>query len=342
MAVTGFVAGYLGVAGVRAWAMRRGLMDVPNERSSHTVPTPKGGGIVFFPIALLAIPFAASAAGAGRLLTFLGLGGLIAAVSWLDDLREIRAGIRLVVHTAAAIAAVVAFGAWPAIAVPGIGELAVGAGGVALAVVWIVGLTNAYNFMDGIDGIAGAQAVVALVGWAVLSHLAAWPAAGAVALLLAAACLGFLAHNRPPARIFMGDVGSAFLGFTLAVMPLLADPADPLLPATAAWMVAPFVIDSVHTFGQRLVAGQNVLAAHRSHLYQRLVVAGWSQGRATAFYAVLAFIGAAFGIAWWTGAGSPSWIHLAVLPGFYAVMLLVTRRAEARHVHNDTGQHHFA
>jgi Fuc2NAc and GlcNAc transferase len=331
LAAIGLVSGYLGVAGVRAWAARRGVMDMPNERSSHSIPTPKGGGIVFFPIALIALPFAAG--GGGRLMAFLGLAALVAAVSWLDDLQEIRAGRRLAVHATLAIAAVLALGAWASAVVPSVGELRLGVGGTILTIVWIVGLTNAYNFMDGIDGIAGSQGVVAFTAWLLLAHLAAWPVVGAFACLMAAACVGFLAHNRPPARIFMGDVGSAFLGYSLAVMPLLADPADPLLPATAAWLVAPFVIDTIHTFVRRLVNGENVLEPHRSHLYQRLVVAGWSHGRVVVFYSALALAGAALGIIWWISAGSLAWIHLLALFGLYTVMVVTTRRAEAYHAH---------
>ena len=206
-----------------------------------------------------------------------------------------------------------------------------------MAVVWGVGLTNAYNFMDGIDGIAGAQAVVAGAVWGVAGAWLGVPSVAFVGACVAAATLGFLVHNRPPARIFMGDVGSATLGFAFAALPLVATPSvAPVvagrLPLFALLTVWPFVYDAVATFGQRLARGENVLAAHRSHRYQRLVIAGWRHGAVSAAYAALALASALAGLRWlvagdgWTAAAG-----LALTP---LVLAALVRRAERRSAQN--------
>jgi UDP-N-acetylmuramyl pentapeptide phosphotransferase/UDP-N-acetylglucosamine-1-phosphate transferase len=155
--------------------------------------------------------------------------------------------------------------------------------------------------MDGVDGIAGAQALVVGLGWAMLGWLGHQPHVSVMGMLLAGASLGFLIHNWPPARIFMGDVGSAFLGYTFAVLPLMAahaPQADSRLAMVGALLLWPFVFDSGFTFIRRALRGENVFAAHRTHLYQRLVIAGHSHLFATALYAGLAVVGALLAVAW--------------------------------------------
>jgi UDP-N-acetylmuramyl pentapeptide phosphotransferase/UDP-N-acetylglucosamine-1-phosphate transferase len=166
----------------------------------------------------------------------------------------------------------------------------------ALALLWVVGLTNAFNFMDGIDGIAACQAITAGLGWGFLALQAGVPFAAALGFLLASSSLGFLCHNWSPARVFMGDVGSLFLGFTLAMLPFLVgelsrDRSGTGLACSAVSLMWPFVFDSTFTFLRRLIKGENVFDAHRSHLYQRLVRAGWSHPAVTFLYAVLGITG---------------------------------------------------
>jgi UDP-N-acetylmuramyl pentapeptide phosphotransferase/UDP-N-acetylglucosamine-1-phosphate transferase len=112
-----------------------------------------------------------------------------------------------------AIIAIAGYGFWGTLALPVVGSVNLGWWGAVLTVMWIVGLTNAYNFMDGTDGIAGSQAVIAGLGWALIGWAAGIPLVGGIGFLIAGASLGFLAHNWPPARVFMGDIGSAFLGY---------------------------------------------------------------------------------------------------------------------------------
>jgi UDP-N-acetylmuramyl pentapeptide phosphotransferase/UDP-N-acetylglucosamine-1-phosphate transferase len=154
-----------------------------------------------------------------------------------------------------------------------------------------VGLTNAYNFMDGIDGIAGGQAVVAGVGWAIVGLLMDLPFVFIFAGLLASTALGFLFHNWPPAKIFMGDVGSAFLGFSFACLAMAGASREPSLAIAGVLLVWPFVFDTLFTFFRRLKNRENVFAAHRSHLYQRLVIAGYSHRTVTLIYMGLDVMG---------------------------------------------------
>jgi UDP-N-acetylmuramyl pentapeptide phosphotransferase/UDP-N-acetylglucosamine-1-phosphate transferase len=161
-----------------------------------------------------------------------------------------------------------------------------------------VGLTNAYNFMDGIDGIAAGQGIVAAIGWGIIGLITGNPFLTALGFLLAASCLGFLCHNWPPARIFMGDVGSAFLGYTFAVLAVIASQSDPRLAFIGILFVWPFVFDAVFTFFRRLRKHENVFEAHRSHLYQRLVIAGYSHGVVSTLYIGLAGAGVVVGV-WW-------------------------------------------
>ncbi len=332
LSIPAVVLSWAGVYAFRRWAEQRGILDLPNERSSHTRPTPRGGGVV---IAGISLAFGAVlAAGSGgaearRLFAPYALGAvLVSAVSWLDDLRSLPRGIRLAIHAAAAAAAVAGLGFWETIAVPVLGPLAIGWLGPALALLWIVGLTNAYNFMDGIDGIAAGQAVAAGTGWYLAARSDGPAFVAGFALLVAAASLGFLLHNWSPARIFMGDVGSAFLGYTLAVMPIAyARCAGGSAASGAPWLgvllVWPFVFDTGFTFVRRLLKGENVFEAHRSHLYQRLVAAGWSHARAAALYVGMACAGVPAALAWARGSAGAGAVSLALAAALASALWLL-------------------
>ena len=327
---------------VRRAALRRAVMDIPNERSSHAVPVPRGGGLGM--IAAVAVVWALAAwASSDVRAPWLAVGAaLVAAVSAFDDVRTLRAGPRFAVQAAAAGLVAWATGGWVWLAVPGAGPVALGAAGVVLAVVWTVGLTNAYNFMDGIDGIASGQAVVAGVAWAGAGLWLGVPAVAFVGACVAAAALGFLVHNRPPARVFMGDVGSATLGFVLAALPLVAGarvaPAlAARLPLFALLAVWPFVYDAAATFAQRLARRENVLAPHRQHRYQRLVIAGSSHGAVSALYTALAVASGAGAVRWLVAADG--WAAAAGLTFVPVVLWLAVRRAErAAHLGRVPGQ----
>ena len=311
LAVLVIAASYAGVEWVRRLALRRGVLDVPVERSSHQVPTPRGGGIVIVVATLLA-PLCVGGLGTGRVpapvAAWLAGGTAVALAGWVDDLRSLSSRTRLVVQLSAALVLLAVAGCWSQLDLPLAGRVPLGWAGCVLALLWIVGMTNAYNFMDGIDGIAAGQAVIAGIAWAMIGRQAGDAGIAAIGAAIALSTAGFLMHNRPPARIFMGDVGSGFLGFTVAALPLLlaADGADAdrdRLPVVAAALVWPFLFDATFTFIRRLVRGENILEAHRSHLYQRLVITGASHAQVSALYAGWALLSATLGLLWLWGSG---------------------------------------
>lgn len=294
-----FAASWLGVTIFRRSGLARDLLDVPNERSSHSDPTPRGGGLMIVLVCLFgylaihlifAVPFSKG--------YFIGA-LMVAIVSWLDDLYSLPFWSRLVVHVAAAGVLVADLGVWQGAVLYPSFEVNFGMifGGI-VTVGWVVWLLNAYNFMDGIDGLAALQAVVAGVAWAVFGFYFNLPGSFLFAGVVACVSLGFLLHNWQPAKIFMGDVGSAFLGFTLAAMPLLfrgeAQENMPVLPTIAGLFVWFFVFDTIFTLLRRTVNRERVWEAHRGHLYQRMVMGGMSHRTVTMLYGSAAALLAAF------------------------------------------------
>ena len=267
-------AGAIGLAGTwltRRYALRRNLLDRPNERSSHTVPTPRGGGIAIvagFCAALLAWAALGNAPQAATLAAALLPASLLTAgMGFWDDHRPLPARARLVAHFAAAGWAVAILGPVQSLPWPG-ATIGLGVAGTVLTVVAVVWILNLCNFMDGIDGIAGSEAVFVALAAAALG--APDSPAKVPLLMLATASAGFLAFNWPPAKIFMGDVGSGFLGLALAAL-LLAQHAHGGLPiAAAVILLGVFVCDATVTLLVRLLRGERVHEAHRSHAYQRL------------------------------------------------------------------------
>ena len=284
---------------VRRYALARAVLDVPNHRSLHERPVPRGGGLAIAAV-ILGGTAALGAAGwiAPSLALAVGVGGAaIAAVGWADDHAHVPARWRALVHFAAAAWAVWWLGGFPALRV-GAGSLPLGFAGTVLAAVGVVWLTNLYNFMDGIDGIAGGEALVAGAVGGALLWMDGERGLGALALLTAASALGFLAWNWAPARIFMGDVGSGLLGFVFAVLALASERAGslPLL----AWMLllGVFVFDATATLVRRVLRGERFYDAHRSHAYQRAVQAVGSHARVSgAVVALGAVLGALAAVA---------------------------------------------
>lgn len=329
------------VAGLIRFAPKIGLLDRPNNRSLHTKVTPRGGGlgfVVFFAVALGTLLLLGVIAGELRspLMVYLGAALFIATVSLRDDFKSLSPGLRLPCQLAAAVAAVTGVASFGFVSIPLMGSVHLGWAGAMLTVVWIVGLTNVYNFMDGIDGIAGVQGVAAGLAWVAVG---AWSGASAITLLgilLAAGCLGFLFHNWSPARIFMGDVGSAFLGYSFAVLPLLLLRSQSvaggnfnpgLVPVLALLVVWPFVGDGLYTFIRRALRREAVWKPHRSHLYQRLAQSGWSHAGVSSLYAVWCAVSALAGLSWLVGPGAiAAGLTVVSLGALGAVYLLVSSR----------------
>ena len=287
-----FCVSYLGVGLYRRWSLHQKLLDIPNERSSHSEPIPHGAGLVIVIICLVIyVPMSILVSGTFSWGYFTGA-LLIALVSYLDDLRPIRFTWRLIVHCMAAVVLITDTETWHGITM--LGNLQLGNFGYVITFLWIVWMVNSYNFMDGIDGLAGLQAVIAGVGWLILGIMLGMPVIYLFGGVIAAASLGFLLHNWNPAHIFMGDVGSAFLGFTFAALPLMArtsvTKSPDLLPIAAVLFVWFFLFDSVVTIVRRAIRGEKIWIAHREHLFQRLVSAGYTHRRVTVLYGVLASI----------------------------------------------------
>ncbi len=264
-------------------ARRHGLLDLPNERSSHQVPTPRGGGIaiVVASAAGLLMLAAFGSVKASLVMVVLGGGIAVAAVGFVDDRSRLSARTRLAVHLAAALSALGLLGGLPAIQL-GASVLHFGWGGFVVATLAIIWVLNLFNFMDGIDGIAAAEAVFVLGGGAVLSDISATGvAASQGAIVVAAAALGFLAWNWAPAKIFMGDVGSGYLGYVVAVLAIASAVDNP--GALLSWLIlgGVFFCDATVTLIRRLVRGERLSQAHRSHAYQRLSRRWRSHARVT-------------------------------------------------------------
>jgi Fuc2NAc and GlcNAc transferase len=256
---------------VRDVMLSRGLLDIPNERSSHTRATPRGGGIgivVSMTGALVTLALL------GRLQNglFLALavgGGAVAAVGFLDDRHKVSPRWRLLVHTLAAVWAVYWVGGLGSVRIgehlahPGF----IGSGFAVLGVVWVL---NLFNFMDGIDGIAAGEALFVAAAGGLLALSGGNSSVAVVAWIFACACAGFLWWNWPPARVFLGDVGSGYLGYVVIVLALADTETRPV--AIWEWFIlgSLFFADSTLTLLRRLFRGDRVYEAHRQHAYQRL------------------------------------------------------------------------
>ncbi len=320
IAIPVFLVTVVGVEGYRRWSLRRSVLDIPNERSSHTVPTPRGGGILIFAATIAA--YASYGIGSGSEIRWGFLAGavLVGTISIIDDVRHVPVGIRFAVHSIAAGLLIVDTGGFSAA-----GAILPGWLAQAVSFAWVVWMINSYNFMDGIDGIAATQGVTAAVFWALLAAATGETMIFVVACSAGASSLGFLYHNWMPARIFMGDVGSAFLGFVFAAIPFMALGTAgkswfQLLAAVPVWF---FLVDSVYTFLKRLARGERVWRAHREHIYQRLVIGGARHNRVSLLYGALS-AGFSMTVLAFFWDGSSSWNGLVLLGLPWTLALLAS------------------
>ena len=265
----------MSAAAVRAYltVSRQRFLDEPGARSSHSVPTPTGGGfpavLVFLVVGAIAVAMHATAGGT-RFWVSVGCASVLSLLGLLDDAFDLPAVVRFFCHALVAFAIV----HWLGHPGPQIGALALLA--AAVSVVAIVGSINAFNFMDGIDGLVGGTGVVIASFLAVLTHDPLW-------FLLAASYAGFLVFNLPPARNFMGDAGSTTLGGLVAIA--LLSGREHLEPRHLL-LFGPLIGDAAYTFVRRLLRGEHVWRAHHSHLYQRLIRVGHSHARISACYVI--------------------------------------------------------
>jgi Fuc2NAc and GlcNAc transferase len=269
--VTSLVSSAFLTGVVRRIALKRGVLDVPNARSSHSVPTPRGGGVAIAGTCLIAwlACWGMGLMPSGLVIALTGGGLAVALVGMADDYRSLHPGLRFLAHVASAGWALYWIGGLPPVQVGGqVYDL--GVAGVLLGAVAIVWVINLLNFMDGIDGIAASEAAFISIAGAWFS-LGTIMGSGAVpSLVLAASCLGFLLWNWPPAKIFMGDAGSGFLGFSIAVLALGASAEASAAPFVWLTLAGGFFVDATVTLLRRLLRGARVYQAHREHAYQWL------------------------------------------------------------------------
>lgn len=254
---------------LRRYALARSLIDVPNSRSSHSVPTPRGGGVAIVVSFLLVLPIllASGMASPSVMWALMGGGAAIAVLGFLDDHGHIAARWRLLGHFSAAMWALFWIGGLPVISLPGM-TVDLGWLGHIAALFYLVWVLNLYNFMDGIDGLASIEAMCVCLGASAVYWIGGYSMLIGVPLLLSMAVLGFLYWNFPGARIFMGDAGSGFLGFVLGVLSLIAAWQNANLFWVWLILLGVFIVDATFTLIRRLLRGDKVYEAHRSHAYQ--------------------------------------------------------------------------
>lgn len=322
---------------VRKLLVHWNIIDRPNARSSHTEPVARGGGLGILLALVVAVALGVSVD--GRVMAWLGSGLGVAVISFVDDLKPQPAWLRFGCHLAGAALILWALG-WPLLRVSFSSDtgwlmpLGLGAG---TALFFLVGHTNAFNFMDGINGIAGGQATITGVGMALLTGLAAGDWSSTPVLLsfaLAGATAGFLPHNFPRARMFMGDVSSAPLGLLLAALVVW------LAAAHGAWLLLPlgllhanFLLDTAITLTRRVARGERWFEAHREHFYQRLIRSGKSHALVTGVEMGLQLVALGLLVAYVRGEPElRPWLAGAVVAlwlGFFGCAEVVFRRTLA-------------
>lgn len=318
---------------VRSHAIRNAMIDVPNQRSSHSIATPRGGGAAIVVVVLLATSLCALLGWLpGRMTMALGGGGaLVAAVGWLDDRHNVSAGIRAFAHLSAAV--------WAVSCIGGFGGMQLGVLGTIpgwlanfVAVLCIAWMTNLYNFMDGIDGIASAETIVVGITGSILLLLSGAAGLALVCASLVGASAGFLIWNRMPARIFMGDVGSGFIGFVLATIAISAQTSVGLPILLWVLLLLVFIADATTTLMRRFIHGEPWHLAHRLHAYQRLVQSGLSHAEVVVRVSLL---NVCLGVLAWITFVRPHWVWLTLLAGLMLVgiaYIAVERRLGMWHV----------
>lgn len=305
------------------------ILDYPNERSLHATPIPRTGGLAIcigVLVGMIAVSFVLDV---GPLFTWVaGAALLVATVSFVDDLFSLSITFRLVAHTGAASLLMVGglepAGPW----LPNVGIDLPRPLAWTVGVLFVVWMVNLYNFMDGMDGFAGGMAVIGFGSLAALGWLAGNESFLLLNLMVAAAALGFLVFNFPPARIFMGDAGSSTLGLLAAAF-LLWGTHERVFPLWLGMLVfSPFIIDTTVTLVQRALRGEQVWTAHRSHYYQRLVISGWSHKEVSlSAYCLMILSGLSALLVRGQRAGV-QWAAIAVWAVIYAALIASIRYKE--------------
>lgn len=289
------LASYFLTALVHFYALKKNILDIPNERSSHSVVTPRGGGLAIAATFIFSLVFIAvlGIVSVNVAVALVGGSVLIAAIGWIDDRNSVSPRLRLAVHFLAAVWALYWLGGFTRMDV-GFTTVHLGWAGSIIAAVGIVWLINLYNFMDGIDGIAGTEAISVALGAGFLLFWGGSQGLAWVCIILALAVAGFLVWNWPPAQIFMGDVGSGFLGYVFAVLAIVTEKSFSVPLIVWLMLLGVFITDASITLFKRLARGEKLSQPHKTHVYQLAVQAGYSHKQVTL---VLLFINILLGMA---------------------------------------------
>lgn len=262
---------------IRRYTLKNNFLDTPNERSSHSIATPRGGGLSIVVIFFIVVGFSGLLP-SNFTYALIGSGTLVAAVGFWDDQGHIEAKWRLLSHFMASFWVLFWLGGIPKFQLFGF-SIESGWIGVVLVVFLLVWLLNLFNFMDGIDGIAASETIFVSCGGAYFSWVNGFENLSFISLILAASTMGFLILNWPPAKIFMGDVGSGFLGLMLGVIAYAS-----ILQGMLVWiwviLLGVFLVDSGVTLLRRILNGERWYEAHCSHAYQH-AARKWGHKRIT-------------------------------------------------------------
>lgn len=306
---------------------KKAFLDIPNARSSHKKITPRGGGLgIIIGILVGALLGHLMGLALPPITFFIGF-GLMAGISFIDDKKNLPAGLRLGVHLTAMALVLYQTGGLHFLPFPEPLNIELGIWGYLISAIWIVAVVNFYNFLDGIDGYAGTQALFAAIGLMSVQG----GAIGSLALCIAFSTLGFLLYNWSPAKIFMGDVGSVSLGFAFATLPFYSQDSTPeALVFTVALFLWFFLADGAVTLIHRILKKEKIWQPHRTHLYQRLNQSGWSHRQVVMTSMFFTFLIICTQVYFYTKNHPLQWISPLVALAFFSLFFTLVIKREKK------------
>ena len=330
-----FALSLVGTNGLKKLFARLHVVDLPGARRSHTTPTPRGGGMAIVVTFLLVFLLAGYYLQFERS-TFWGLllsGLAISALGFVDDLYTLSRTPRILAWVGITALSIIFGIHLKSITLPFLGTIQFGVLSYPFTFLWLIGVTNFFNFMDGINGLAGLEAVLVGGFLAVIAFGAGNQMVLVAAVILFAGSLGFLPHNFPQAKIFMGDGGSNFLGYLFAALTIIgsqsSDNSIPFIVPTILLLM--FLLDAATTLIKRLPEGKDWLEPHRDHLYQRLIKLGYTHSQVTLGYTAINLFLGLMAVLYFRSSGLLQIVYfgLSVLP--FLALLLFTVRKEKRY-----------
>ena len=335
-ALSSFSISYIATQFLRKVTLRYEIVDEPGARRSHTDPTPRGGGMafVFSFIMIFSISPFFYEYNPRSFLGFLFCSSAISILGLLDDLKSLSRNLRVGIWVGITIVAIFFGISIEEITFPLIGNVQLGLFSPLMTFLWLIGVTNFFNFMDGIDGLAASEAIVVSLFLSVIAFLSSNNVVFIASVILFGGSFGFLFHNFPQANIFMGDGGSNFLGFAFAAMAVIISQSEdnsiPFLVTVILLMM--FLLDAGTTLIKHLPKGKNWLEPHRDHYYQRLIKSGLSHLQVTLLYSSLNIILGVVAYAYMIATNAfirTGLLALSVVPFLFVVILSYRRKQRA-------------